>query len=354
MSSAALLVMDVQEAIVRRFGDDPGYLERMDLAISGAREAGIPVVYVVVGFRSGHPEVSARNKTFSALATGNTFTGADPAARVHPAIAPVPADFVVTKRRVSAFAGSDLDVLLRGLNADTLVLSGIATSGVVLSTLRQAADLDYRLVVLSDGCLDADPEVHKVLTEKVFPRQADVMTVTEWTSSLASAPAASAPPVVAQPVVAQPVVAQPVGWVRSTRSDLSDDQWADVPAVISLAPGYGEEALAGLADFTHLEVVYQFHLVTTGQIESRARHPRDNADWPLVGIFAQRGKNRPNRIGVSRCTLVRVEGTDIHVLGLDAVDGTPVLDIKPYLREFGPRGEVRQPAWASELMREYY
>jgi tRNA-Thr(GGU) m(6)t(6)A37 methyltransferase TsaA len=347
MSSAALLVMDVQEAIVRRFGDDPGYLERMDKAISAARESGIPVVYVVVGFRSGHPEVSARNKTFTALASGSAFTGADPAARVHPAIAPEPADLVVTKRRVSAFAGSDLDVLLRGLNADTLILSGIATSGVVLSTLRQAADLDYRLVVLSDGCLDADPEVHKVLTEKVFPRQADVMTAAEWTASLAGAPAP-------EPVIAPPVVAQPVGWVRSARSDLTDDQWADVPAVISLAPEYGEEALAGLAGFSHLEVVYQFHLVTTGQIESRARHPRDNTDWPLVGIFAQRGKNRPNRIGISRCTLDRVEGTDIHVLGLDAVDGTPVLDVKPYLREFGPRGEVRQPAWASELMREYY
>ena len=87
---------------------------------------------------------------------------------------------MVTKRRVSAFAGSDLDVLLRGLDADTLVLSGIATSGVVLSTLRQAADLDYRLVVLADCCLDADPEVHRVLTGKVFPRQADVMTVEQW------------------------------------------------------------------------------------------------------------------------------------------------------------------------------
>jgi tRNA-Thr(GGU) m(6)t(6)A37 methyltransferase TsaA len=342
MSSAALLVMDVQEAIVQRFGDPPAYLERLDLAISAARGARIPVVYVVVGFRPGHPEVSARNKAFAALASGRAFTGADPAARIHPAVAPGPADLVVTKRRVSAFAGSDLDVLLRGLNADTLVLSGIATSGVVLSTLRQAADLDYRLVVLADCCLDADPEVHRVLTDKVFARQADVMTVEQWTSSLPGMPAA------------EPVVARPVGWVRSARSELDDDRWGDVPAVISLAAEYGADALAGLADFSHLEVVYQFHLLPVGQIESRARHPRENTDWPLVGIFAQRGKNRPNRIGVSRCALVRVEGTDIHVLGLDAVDGTPVLDIKPYLHEFGPRGDVSQPAWASELMREYY
>ncbi|MDR2987470.1 MAG: isochorismatase family protein [Nocardiopsaceae bacterium] len=342
MSSTALLVMDVQEAIVRRFGDPPGYLERMDLAISAARDAGIPVVYVVVGFRPGHPEVSTRNKSFAALAGAGAFTGADLASRIHPAIAPGEADLVVTKRRVSGFAGSDLDVLLRGLDADTLVLSGIATSGVVLSTLRQAADLDYRLVVLADGCLDADAEVHRVLTEKVFPRQADVMTVGAWTSSLAS------------PAGSEPVIARPVGWVTSARSAVTDDRWAEVPAVISLAPEYGEEAIAGLEDFSHLEVIYQFHLVPTGQIESGARHPRENPEWPLVGIFAQRGKNRPNRIGVSRCTLVGVEGTDIRVLGLDAVNGTPVLDIKPYLREFGPRGEVTQPAWASELMREYY
>jgi nicotinamidase-related amidase len=186
MSSATLLVMDVQQAIVQRFGEPQDYLERMDLATSAARNAGIAVVYVVVGFRPGHPEISARNKTFAALASADAFTGADSGAMIHPAIEPAPADIVATKRRVSAFAGSDLDVVLRGLDADTLILSGIATSGVVLSTLRQAADLDYRLVVLADGCLDADPEVHRVLTEKVFPRQADVLTVAAWASSLAS------------------------------------------------------------------------------------------------------------------------------------------------------------------------
>ena len=94
----------------------------------------------------------------------------------------------MVKRRVSAFTGSDLDVVLRGLGAGTLVLAGIATSGVVLSTLRQAADLDYRLVVLADACLDADPEVHRVLTEKVFPRQAAVRTVAQWTAELDGSP----------------------------------------------------------------------------------------------------------------------------------------------------------------------
>jgi len=180
MNATGLLVMDVQREIVERFADDDGYLLRLSRAIEAARATGIPVIYVVVGFRRGHPEIAASNRTFSAAAAAGRFTEGDPGAQIHPAVAPLPGDPVVTKRRVSAFTGSDLDVLLRGLGAGTLVLTGIATSGVVLSTLRQAADLDYRLVVLSDACLDADPEVHRVLTEKVFPRQADVLTVAEW------------------------------------------------------------------------------------------------------------------------------------------------------------------------------
>jgi nicotinamidase-related amidase len=180
-----LLVMDVQQGIVGRFGDPAGYLDRLAQAIGAARAAGMHVAYVRVGFRPGHPEISARNKTFAAIASSSAFTDEDPAAGIHPAIAPDPHDLVITKRRVSAFAGSDLEVLLRGLGAGTLVLAGIATSGVVLSTVRQAADLDYGIVVLADGCLDPDREVHRVLTEKVFPRQADVLTVAEWSAGLA-------------------------------------------------------------------------------------------------------------------------------------------------------------------------
>jgi len=192
MDGTVLLVMDVQRGIVERFADEPGYLQRLSGAVAAARAAGVPVVYVVVGFRPGHPEVSARNRTFSALAAaGGRFVEGDPAAEIHPAVAPAPGDPVVTKRRVSAFTGSDLGVLLSGLDAGTLVLTGIATSGVVLSTLRQAADLDYRLVVLADACLDADPEVHRVLTEKVFPRQADVRTVAEWAQDPGGAAATS-------------------------------------------------------------------------------------------------------------------------------------------------------------------
>jgi nicotinamidase-related amidase len=190
MDGTALLVMDVQRGIVERFSEDAGYLQRLSGAIAAARTAAIPVIYVRIVFRPGYPEISSRNQTFAAIASRGGFTEDDPAAEIHPAVAPRPTDLVVTKRRVSAFTGSDLDVVLRGLGAGTLVLAGIATSGVVLSTLRQAADLDYRLVVLADGCLDADPDVHRVLTEKVFPRQATVCTVAEWAAQLSAEPAA--------------------------------------------------------------------------------------------------------------------------------------------------------------------
>jgi nicotinamidase-related amidase len=184
VTATALLIMDVQEGIVKRFGDEAGYLPRLSAAIVAARGAGISVIYVVVGFRPGYPEVSERNKSFAAVAGTGRFADGDLDARIHPAVSPVAGEVIVTKRRVSAFAGSDLDVVLRAGGVDHLVLAGIATSGVVLSTVRQAADLDYRLTVLSDGCLDGDPEVHRALTEKVFPRQAEVIAVADWTALL--------------------------------------------------------------------------------------------------------------------------------------------------------------------------
>lgn len=182
---AALLIMDVQQGIVERFGDDAGYLAGLASAAEAARTAGITVIYVTVAFRAGYPEVSPRNKSFSTIAGTGRFTADDPATRIHPSVAPVAGDITVTKLRVSAFAGSDLEVVLRAGGIDSLVLAGIATSGVVLSTLRQAADLDYQLTVLADGCLDGDQEVHRVLTEKVFPRQADVVSIAGWIASLA-------------------------------------------------------------------------------------------------------------------------------------------------------------------------
>ena len=187
MTSTALLVMDVQQGIVDRFARDDGYLSRLAAAVEAARGAGTWVIYVTIGFRAGHPEVSERNKSFSAIAGTGRFTDGDPGRDIPAAVAPAPGEAVVTKRRVSAFTGSDLDVLLRARRIDRLVLAGIATSGVVLSTLRQAADLDYRLTVLADGCLDADPEVHRVLTEKVFPRQAEITTIADWAAGLSAA-----------------------------------------------------------------------------------------------------------------------------------------------------------------------
>ncbi|AXI76821.1 cysteine hydrolase family protein [Peterkaempfera bronchialis] len=181
MTNSALLVMDVQKAITDRI-PDPDYTPRLARAVAAARSAGVPVVFVVIGFRPGRPETKS-SPLFSALPDG-AFTDGDPQAAIHPDVAPRPGECIVTKKRVSAFAGSDLDLVLRGGAIDHLVLTGLATSGVVLSTLRQAADLDYRLTVLADGCGDADPEVHRVLTEKVFRRQADVTTVDAWISDL--------------------------------------------------------------------------------------------------------------------------------------------------------------------------
>ena len=186
--TSALLVMDMQNGIVERFGD--AVLEPAVRAIAAARGAGVTVVYVRVAFRAGHPEVSPRNRTFAALRDAGALGEDDAATAVHPALAPRAGDVVVVKRRVSAFAGSDLDVVLRAGGIDTLALCGIATSGVVLSSLRQAADLDYRLTVLRDACADADEEVHRVLLDKVFPRQAEVVDVAAWAASLAPVRAA--------------------------------------------------------------------------------------------------------------------------------------------------------------------
>ncbi|MER6046608.1 SAM-dependent methyltransferase [Streptomyces sp. NPDC001793] len=151
------------------------------------------------------------------------------------------------------------------------------------------------------------------------------------------------------------VVCRPVGRVVGGRGEVRDDDWGTERAIIRLdADRFGPEAVAGLDAFSHLEVVYHFHRVPVDRIETGARHPRGNTDWPLAGIFAQRGKNRPNRLGISRCRLLDIDGLDLHVQGLDAIDDTPVLDIKPYMTEFSPQGTVTQPAWATEIMRHYY
>ena len=184
--SSALLVMDVQQGTVERLGGDTALLDRLTQAVAAARAAKVPVIHVRVAFRPGFPEVSRNNRTFSLLAetAGDGFGEDSPRTRIHPAVAPLPGEPVVLKKRISAFVGSDLEVVLRSLGVSRLVLTGIATSGVVLSTLREAADRDFQLTVLADGCADGDAEVHRVLTEKVFPRQADVVSVAQWTDGL--------------------------------------------------------------------------------------------------------------------------------------------------------------------------
>jgi tRNA-Thr(GGU) m(6)t(6)A37 methyltransferase TsaA len=148
-------------------------------------------------------------------------------------------------------------------------------------------------------------------------------------------------------------VMEPVGHVRGGRTDVEDDGWGAVTARIEL-DGFAPDALRALDEFSHVEVLFVFDRVDPASVCRGARHPRDREDWPLVGIFAQRAKDRPNRIGSTVCEVVRVDGTALEVRGLDAVDGTPVLDLKPFMPGFAPRGPVRQPGWATELMAGYW
>ncbi len=147
----------------------------------------------------------------------------------------------------------------------------------------------------------------------------------------------------------------PIGFVRGGRAETIDDDWGEVEADVELDAGrFGPQALQGLGSFSHVVVVYHFHRVDPAKVESGARRPRGNPAWPPVGIFAQRGKARPNRIGVSVCQVRGVSGRTLRVRGLDAVDGTPVLDLKPCMSGFEPRGQVREPQWAREIMARYW
>ena len=150
------------------------------------------------------------------------------------------------------------------------------------------------------------------------------------------------------------VTLTPVGTVSSVRDEAVDDDWDSITSTITLRGEFTEAALKGLDAFSHIEVVYLFDRVDPATVQTAARHPRGNRDWPEVGIFAQRAKARPNRIGVTVCRLLAVEGLTVSVQGLDAINGTPVLDIKPYMQEFAARGEVTQPNWSQQLMASYW
>jgi tRNA-Thr(GGU) m(6)t(6)A37 methyltransferase TsaA len=146
-----------------------------------------------------------------------------------------------------------------------------------------------------------------------------------------------------------------IGHVRGGRVEATDDEWGPVEATIELdAERFTADVVAGLDEFSHVDVVYVFDQVDEARINLGARHPRGNEKWPLVGILAQRAKARPNRIGVTTCELRGVEGLSVRVRGLDAIDDTPVLDLKPYIAEFAPRTPTHQPEWATALMAEYW
>ena len=168
--------MDVQEGIVERLDNTAEYLARIRETVKAARDAGNIIIYIVVGFREGFPEVSPNNRSFNALKQSGQDHLIDP----NPSIDLTAGDIVVRKHRVSAFSGSDLNMILRANGITHLVLSGIATSGVVLSTVVEAADKDYQLTVLSDLCSDFDDDVHDVLMSKYFPKRGDVITSQEW------------------------------------------------------------------------------------------------------------------------------------------------------------------------------
>lgn len=151
------------------------------------------------------------------------------------------------------------------------------------------------------------------------------------------------------------ILCKPIGFVRSPVTRVADDCWGGVVSTIELDPGqFGPEATLGLAEYSHVDVVFLLDRIPEGRTVTGARNPRGRADWPRVGIFAQRSKDRPNRIGITTCRLMAVEGLAVEVSELDAVDGTPVLDLKPYYKGFAPRGDVREPAWAAELMSGYF
>jgi nicotinamidase-related amidase len=184
-NKSALLVMDMQMGIVSRLpqqGND--MIKKVAGAIKFAREKNITVIFVRVGFRKGMPEISNRNHLFLSLKTRINDNGLDAFMQIHPALGRKEADWVIDKKRVSAFCGNDLEMILQAQNISHLVLAGVSTSGVVLSTVRQAFDKDYELTVLSDGCEDTDAEVHQFLLQKVLPKQATVMSIDDWKASV--------------------------------------------------------------------------------------------------------------------------------------------------------------------------
>jgi len=148
------------------------------------------------------------------------------------------------------------------------------------------------------------------------------------------------------------IILRPIAFVRNQRKEIIDDNWSEIVSEIELDESLPSESLDGIESFSHLEIIY--HLNKSGKTVFGSEHPRENIDWPKVGIFAQRKKDRPNHIGLTIVNLIRREGRKLIVSNLDAINETPVLDIKPVYEEFLPMGEIKQPFWTKELMRDYW
>lgn len=148
------------------------------------------------------------------------------------------------------------------------------------------------------------------------------------------------------------ITLSPIGFVKNKKVEKEDDNWGEIYSTISLVEELPESCFDSIDDFSHLEILFHFNKANKTVIGSE--HPRENLAWPKVGIFAQRKKNRPNHIGLTTVRLIERKGNSIIVKGLDAIDGTPILDIKPIMKEFQPKEEIVQPNWVSELMRNYW
>ena len=186
MTNTALIIGDIQNGIVANFGNDTELLARIRKTIDAARAAGVPIIFVRVGFRAGHPDVSANNQMWSGVAKGGMMLADDASTQFHESLGVQETDIVIVKRRVGAFQGTDLDLVLRARGISSFAIGGIATSGVILSTVRHGSDLDYQMTVLSDLTKDGDKEVNRVLLEKLLPRQAQVISSSDWVASLGS------------------------------------------------------------------------------------------------------------------------------------------------------------------------
>ncbi|WP_242218279.1 tRNA (N6-threonylcarbamoyladenosine(37)-N6)-methyltransferase TrmO [Bacillus cereus group sp. BfR-BA-01380] len=150
------------------------------------------------------------------------------------------------------------------------------------------------------------------------------------------------------------ITIKPVAYVHNSREEMKDDNWGCVVSVIELTDELNESALQGIEDFSHLEMIFYFDKVSDDKVQYEARHPRNNPDFPKVGIFSQRGKNRPNKLGVTTVELIEHTGNKLVVKGLDAIDGTPIIDIKPVMKEFLPKNEIKQANWSTILMKDYW